>query len=63
MRVNIDPEKCQGHARCAEVSSLFVLGPEGFVLPRDVIVPDGMESEARQAVTACPERALNVASD
>jgi len=63
MRVRLDPETCQGHGRC------YVLAPEVFdsddyghcvVLLEDV--PAGHESQAKDAVENCPERALTLES-
>jgi ferredoxin len=56
----VDPEKCQGHARC------YALAPELFVVDDygqstevgDGIVPAGLEDKARLAIANCPEYAI-----
>jgi ferredoxin len=64
MRLTIDEEKCEGHARCvARASELFDVDDEGksFVL-RDAI-PKDLQDAARSAVDACPERAITMWQD
>lgn len=56
----MDPEKCQGHARC------YALAPELFVVDDygqstemgDGTVPTGLEDKARLAIANCPEYAI-----
>jgi ferredoxin len=56
----VDPEKCQGHARC------YALAPELFnvddygqsTVIGDGEVPEGLEDKARLAVANCPEYAI-----
>lgn len=60
MRIRVDPEKCQGHARC------YALAPELFnvddygqsTVIGDGEVPEGLEDKARLAVANCPEYAI-----
>jgi ferredoxin len=62
MRVQIDPERCQGHGRCYDLApGLFGDDEEGYgrVLG-DGTVPPGKEREARLAESNCPERAIEV---
>jgi ferredoxin len=62
MRVAIDKDKCQGHARCAILASTVFdvddLG-NGVVLVDEVPAAD--EAEVREAVFSCPEGAISLA--
>ena len=61
MKVRVDPDKCQGHARC------YGLAPEIFDVDEygqaSVIVdevPPELEDKARLAVANCPEYAIEI---
>ena len=62
LRVRVDRERCQGHARC------FALAPELFELDElgngrergDGTVAAGLESKAWLAKANCPELAIDV---
>ena len=62
LRVRVDRERCQGHARC------FALAPELFELDRwgnarelgDGAVAATLEAKARLAQANCPELAIDV---
>jgi AcrR family transcriptional regulator/ferredoxin len=60
MKVQIDPEQCQGHGRCYDLApDLFAADDEGYGAVRgDGTVPPGQEDQARLAVANCPERAV-----
>ncbi|MFI1927964.1 MULTISPECIES: ferredoxin [unclassified Streptomyces] len=61
MKIAIDKAACSGHARCAAVApELFRLDEDGYALPIDGEVPQGLEQGARDGETACPERAVTV---
>ena len=61
----MDPEKCQGHARC------YALAPELFVVDDygqstevgDGTVPARLEDKARLAIANCPEYAIEEIAD
>jgi ferredoxin len=65
MRVEVNPELCQGHNRC------YVLAPELFdvddygnaVVIGDGEVAPGLEDKARLAVGNCPEYAITIAAE
>jgi ferredoxin len=65
LRVHVDPDKCQGHARCK------ALAPELFELDEygnahevgDGTVPAGLEDKAWLAKANCPEIAIDVTED
>ena len=61
MKVRVDSDVCQGHARCV------ILGPDVFDLDKDgycVIpkadLPPELEQQARDGADACPEQAITV---
>ncbi len=60
MKLQIDPERCQGHGRCYDLApGLFGDDDEwyGQVLGDGVVPPD-LADHARRAVANCPERAI-----
>ncbi|MGH9096881.1 MAG: ferredoxin [Acidimicrobiales bacterium] len=65
MKIRVDPDKCQGHARC------YALAPELFnvddygqsTVIGDGVVPAGLEGKARLAVANCPEYAIEEIAD
>jgi ferredoxin len=60
VRIAVDPDRCQGHARC------YALAPELFNVDDygqssvlgDGIVPPELEDRARLAIANCPEFAI-----
>ncbi|NNN29272.1 ferredoxin [Streptomyces sp. S3(2020)] len=61
MKITIDTSSCSGHARCAAAAAgLFRLDDDGYALPLDGEVPEGLEGAARDGERACPERAITV---
>jgi ferredoxin len=62
LKIHVDQEKCQGHARCKS------LAPELFELDEfgnaheigDGTVPEGLEDKAWLAKANCPEIAIDV---
>jgi ferredoxin len=62
MRIQVDPEKCQGHNRCKAVApALFDLDEYGYAsAARDGAVPPTEEEKARLAISNCPEYAIEV---
>jgi ferredoxin len=65
LRLHVDQDKCQGHARCKS------LAPELFELDEfgnaheigDGTVPAGLEDKAWLAQTNCPEIAIEVTEE
>ena len=64
MKIRIDPDRCQGHARC------FALAPELFAVDDygqgSVIVdevPMALEDRADLAIANCPEYAIERVGD
>jgi ferredoxin len=61
MRVTVDAEVCQGHARCWELCpEVFNLDDEGHGEVLVEVVPVELESQARHAAANCPEQAISV---
>jgi ferredoxin len=61
MKVTVDPELCQGHARCWEICpEVFELDDEGHAYVPVPDVPPDLDAKVRQAVNNCPERAIAV---
>ena len=62
MKIRVNEEKCQGHARC------FALAPEVFDVDdygqssakNDGQVPAAFEEKVRLAIENCPEFAIDV---
>jgi ferredoxin len=62
VKVQIDPERCQGHGRCYDIApGLFGDDEEGYgqVLGDGTVAPD-QERQARLAEFNCPEHAIEV---
>jgi len=65
VRLQINPELCQGHGRCYDlVPDLFGDDEEGYgqVLAEGVVPPES-EHDARLAVANCPERAITLVEE
>ncbi len=65
MKVQIDPERCQGHGRCYDLApDLFAADDEGYgTVLGDGTMPDGQENEAQLALANCPERAVTLVQE
>jgi ferredoxin len=60
VRIRVDPDKCQGHARCYSLApELFQVDDYGYssVLGDGEVAPD-LEAKARLAIANCPEFAI-----
>ncbi len=65
LRIKVDPDKCQGHARCK------ALAPELFELDEfgnahevgDGSVPDALVEKAYLARSNCPEFAIDITEE
>ena len=60
MKVTVDDDRCQGHARWAISPEVFDLDDEGHSVVLLADVPPGLEGKAREAVRNCPERAIAI---
>jgi ferredoxin len=65
VRVTVDAEKCQGHARCyALAPMLFTIDEYGqSSVVGDGTVAPGDEDAARLAIANCPELAVTEVED
>ncbi|GAA3204807.1 ferredoxin [Actinocorallia longicatena] len=62
MKATVDPGRCQGHARCWDISpEVFDLDEEGHGTVLVAEVPAEHEEAALRAAQNCPERAITVA--
>jgi ferredoxin len=61
VKIRVDPDKCQGHARCfALVPELFAVDDYGLsTVIGDGTVPTELEEKARLAIANCPEYAID----
>jgi ferredoxin len=62
LKLRVDQEKCQGHARCKSLApELFELDEYGNAHEiGDGSVPEGLEDKAWLAKANCPEIAIDV---
>ena len=59
MKVTVDSELCQGHARCWQVApDIFDLDDFGHAVVRLAVVDGEAAERARAAANNCPERAI-----
>ena len=64
MKVSIDRNRCQGHARCWETApGVYELDDLGYCCIDTIDVPPLLEDDARRGAIACPERAITVHDD
>ena len=65
MRIRVDPDKCEGHARCYGLApELFDVDDYGLsTAVGDGTVPPGLEDKARLAIANCPEFAVEEIED
>jgi ferredoxin len=61
MKAKVDPEKCQGHARCFQIApEVFHQDEDGYSFTTDEDVPVELEEKVREAVLNCPESAISI---
>lgn len=62
MRVDVNPDLCQGHNRCyALAPEVFDVDEYGNAMVRgDGTVPPELEEKARLAISNCPEYAISI---
>jgi ferredoxin len=62
VKVQISPERCQGHGRCYDLApDLFGEDDEGYgTVLADGVVPPAHERAARLAAANCPEHAVEI---
>ena len=61
MKIQIDKNRCVGHARCAAVApEIYTLDDVGYIAVTQLEVPAGQEALARRGARACPERIITI---
>jgi ferredoxin len=61
MKACVDPDRCQGHARCwAIVPEVFSLDDEGHAYVPVADVPEPLLLKVLEAVRNCPEGAIDL---
>jgi ferredoxin len=64
MKIRVDADKCQGHARCYGLApELFDVDDYGQASVIVDVVPVELEQKAHLAIANCPEYAIEVVSD
>jgi ferredoxin len=65
LKIRVDQDKCQGHARCKSLApELFELDEYGNAHEvGDGTVPKGLEDKAWLAQTNCPEIAIDITEE
>jgi len=59
MKVAVDADRCEGHARCWQICpEVFLLDEEGHAFTSNADVPAELEAKVREAEGNCPERAI-----
>ena len=60
MRVTVDRERCEGHARCLMIApDVFELDEKGTSRVRLDPIPDAFSAQAMAGVRTCPVAALS----
>ena len=61
MQVSVDPDRCEGHARCWGICpEVFDLDDEGHATVMVDVVPTELEDKVKNAAANCPERAITL---
>ena len=60
MKVQVDPQRCQGHTLCAMIApDMFALNDiDGTSSAVYDVVPPDQEEQVREAARSCPEQAI-----
>jgi ferredoxin len=61
MRVEVDPEICEGHGRCNAVApEVYDLDDDGYAVVRVPEPGPDLEGPARDGASSCPVQAITV---
>lgn len=61
MRVEVDPNICEGHGQCNAVApEIYDLDEDGYCLIRNPEVPPELEAAATEGALACPVQAISI---
>ncbi|HEX4101008.1 MAG TPA: ferredoxin [Pseudonocardiaceae bacterium] len=59
MRVEVNPDICEGHGQCNAVApAIYDLNEDGYCLVNSPEVPPDLESQAEHGALACPVQAI-----
>jgi ferredoxin len=60
----VDPDRCQGHGRCALISpALFDMNDDGLAVVLDPEPTGAALADAERAIGNCPEQAISRTGD
>ncbi|MEO3760177.1 ferredoxin [Mycobacterium sp. B14F4] len=62
MRVQVDPERCQGHTLCAMIApdSFRLSDVDGTSSAVSEVVPVDQQEAVQEAARSCPEQAITI---
>jgi ferredoxin len=61
VKVRVEKALCTGHARCNVLGpDVFPLDDDGYCAIDELVVPAGLEQQARAGAAGCPERAITI---
>lgn len=63
MRVEVDPNVCEGHGQCNVVApDVYDLDDDGYCVIHNAEVPERLQKQAEEGALACPVMAITVHS-
>ena len=61
MKVNVDPDLCNGCGPCVDICpEAFDLNEEGIAIVKMDQIPDELQQLCRQAADSCPTEAISI---
>jgi ferredoxin len=61
MRVEVDPDSCEGHGQCNVVApQVYELDDDGYCVIRNPEVPPHLQAQAEEGALSCPVMAITV---
>lgn len=61
MRVEVDPDICEGHGQCQAVApEVYQLDDDGYCRSPHSEIGPGLETQAEQGALACPVQAITI---
>lgn len=63
-KIVVDWDKCTGMGMCESLApDVFEVEDDGTLILHSEVVPEGVEDDVREAVSACPTEALSMSDD